>query len=731
MIRRFPFFSQLDAMDCGPACLRMVAAFHGRDYPLPFLREQSLVDREGASLLGLARAAEAIGLEAMAVQVPFRSTEPDRTGLADLPLPCIVHWKGDHFVVVYRMDRRYVWIADPETGRQRLDHAAFQRDWRGAAERGVVLLLSPLPDFYEQERTVARAFGFGYLLHLVRPYRRLVLQLLIGLLVLSVLQLMFPFLTQAIVDVGIGLQDLSFITLVLLAMLFIFLGETTVNLLQGWILLHLGTRVNVSLVSHFLQKLMRLPLRFFDQKTTGDLLQRIYDQQRIEAFLTSTSLQMLFSLFTMAVLGMVLWYYHLGIFLLFLGAAALYLAWIGWFLQRRAVVDQQRFRDLTANQNALIELIEGMPEIKLQQSARRRRYQWAAIQQRLFRTNVRFLTLTQYQDTGAQVISQLKDILIIFVAARSVLAGELTLGMMLAIQYVIGQMNVPLQQLAGFIRMAQDARLSLARLGEVYQMKDEAEEDEGRSEDLPAAGSIHLAKVSFAYNPLSGPVLQEVELTIPAGRVTAIVGPSGSGKTTLVKLLLGFYAPGGGSISVGGRPLSAIRHDRWRRACGAVLQDGFLFADTIARNIAESDELIDEARLEQAAQVANLLPYLDRLPLRYQTRLGPDGLGLSQGQRQRLLIARAVYKAPDYLFFDEATNALDAENERLIVDRLAGFFAGRTVVVVAHRLSTVRQADQIVVLDEGRVVETGTHDELVARRGRYFSLIRDQLELGN
>lgn len=732
MSRRFPHYQQLDKMDCGPTCLRMVAAYHGRAYSLNYLREHSYIERDGVSLYGIVKAAETIGLTAEAYRLPwFSENEADLQGLA---LPVIVHWKQEHFVVVYRITTRYVLIGDPDDkGLRKLTHREFLQGWCSVGEEaGIVLLLNPTPAFYDRDGGgEEELLGWRYLLGFLRPYRRLVVQLAIGLLGLSVLQLLFPFLTQAIVDIGINNRDIDFIYLMLAGMLLVFLGEVTITLLQGWILLHLGTRINVSLVAQFLRRVMGLPLRYFDQKTTGDFLQRIYDQRRIEVFLTNNTLSALFSFVSLFVLGGVLWWYHTGIFLVFLGAAGLYLAWVFWFLKRRALIDHQRFREMTANQNTLIELVQGMPEIKLQQSERKRRLGWVKIQNQLFRTNTRFLTLTQYQDTGAQFISQLKDIIIIVIAAQAVITGELSLGAMLAIQYIVGQLNVPLRSLVSFLRKAQDAKLSLERLGEIQQMEPEATTGDQWLDNIPTSADLVLEDLTFGYSPLSGPVLKGINLQIPHGQVTAIVGASGSGKTTLIKLLLGFYQPDSGRITLGDYDLQRYAISSWRSACGAVLQDGFLFSDTIAANIAESSDTVEADRLLQAVRLANLQDYVQSLPQQFQTKIGPQGNGISQGQRQRLLIARAIYKDPSFLFFDEATNALDAENEKTIVDNLEQFYEGRTVVVVAHRLSTVRNADKIVVLEQGEILEEGTHAELVAKKGRYLELISNQLELGS
>ena len=719
-------------MDCGPTCVRMIASYHGKHFSLQYLREISFIDRDGVSLLGIIKAAEKIGLESIGTKIPFEAGEYGKIGLRELPLPLIAHWEQKHFVVVYEITKKYIRIGDPALGLRKLSYEDFLAGWCPDNQvTGIVAVMSPTPEFYENEdQEDAKRFGFRYLFQFLRPYWKLLTQMGLGLLTLSVLQLLFPFLTQAIVDIGIDQQDIAFIYVILGGMLALFLGEVTITVLQGWILLHVGTRVNVSLVAQFLSKIMSLPIGFFDQKSTGDLLQRIQDQRRIETFLTGTTLSALFSAFSLFVLAGVLWFYHFGIFVIFVIAAVLYSGWIFLFLKRRALADRLRFRQMAENQNVLIELIQGMPEIKLQQSQHKRQWSWMAIQNKLFRTNTEFLTLTQYQDTGAKFISQLKDIFIIFVAAHAVIEGSLSLGMMLAIQYITGQMNIPLQRLIGFVRTAQDAQLSLERLGEIHKMANEEEDSSALREGIIEQADLKIENLHFAYNELTGNVLEDVSLNIPHGKVTAIVGASGSGKTTLVKLLLGFYEPSAGRIQLGDYALSSFSKNSWRSTCGAVLQDGFIFSDTIANNISESSYLVDQNRLLLATKIANLHSFIEQLPQGFQTKIGPMGNGISQGQRQRLLIARAVYKDPTYLFFDEATNALDTENEKIIVENLDQFFNGRTVVIIAHRLSTVRHADQIVVLEKGKIVEQGKHEALVAAKGRYYTLIRNQLELG-
>jgi ATP-binding cassette, subfamily B, bacterial len=739
---RFPFHHQLDAMDCGAACLRMVAEYHGRRYSLQQLRQRTYLDREGVSARGIVVAAEGIGLRPLPVKVPFQGADNEEVGLMDAPLPCIAHWRQNHFVVVYKTSKKNIWVADPARGKVKFSHAEFRRNWRSDQRRGVAILLEPTPEFYAQEGDKVNRSGFGFLFNYLQPYRRLTTQLIVGLLVASCIQFLFPFLTQAVVDVGIENQDIGFVWLILFAQLMLFAGQTTVRFIQNWILLHIGTRVNISLVSDFLVRLMAQPISFFDAKMTGDLLQRIGDHRRIEEFLTVGTLNILLSAFNLVIFGAVLAVYSLKIFVIFLIASVLYVAWIFLFLKKRADADLQRFRALSDNQGNIIELIQGMQEIKLQNSEHKRRYGWVHIQARLFRANMRSLSVTQWQDAGAQFIAQIKDIFIIAIAAAAVIQGNMTLGMMLATMFILGQLNVPLQQIITFVRAAQDAKISLERLGEIHQEGPKDEESSlgnlgitipQSSTLVPASLPLVLENLSFRYNPLTDFVLKNINLTIPAGKVTAIVGTSGSGKTTLVKMLLGFYEPSAGSVKVGPVQLKNIPPTEWRAKCGAVMQDGYVFSDSIASNIGESEEdweAIDQRKLLTAVQVAHIQEFIENLPLGYNTIVGAKGNGLSQGQRQRLLIARAVYKHPDYLFFDEATNALDAHTEKIITENLAKFFEGKTVVVVAHRLSTVKNADQIVVLEKGEIVEMGTHDQLSLQRGAYFRLVKEQLELG-
>lgn len=728
-MNKFYHYKQPDQMDCGPTCLRMVAKYYGKNFSLQKLREISGINREGVSLLGISEAAEKIGFRTIGAKV----TLPQ---LKECELPAILHWNQNHFVILHQISKNQFYIADPAKGLITFTEAEFAKNWLSSNQdgqrEGVALLLSPTPDFYSQEGDKSEGLNFSYLLKYLYRYKSLIVQLFVGLGVGSLLQLILPFLTQSVVDIGINTRNLNFIYIILIAQTMLIIGRMSVDFIRSWILLHISTRINISILTDFLIKLMKLPMNFFDLKMTGDIMQRMNDQHRIESFLTGSTLNVIFSIFNLVIFSFVLAYYNLSIFLIFGVSSVVYSVWVVLFLKKRRTLDFKRF-DLSArNQSEMVQLIAGMQEIKLNNCEQQKRWEWERIQAGLFRFNVKSLALGQYQQAGTFFINEGKNILITFLVAKSVIDGQLTLGAMMAVQYIIGQLNSPIEQLLGFIQQLQDAKISMERLNEIREMDDEEPVDKVFVKELPADKTIRLQDLSFTY-PGAGnePVLSKINLSIPEGKTTAIVGMSGSGKTTILKLLLRFYEPQQGDIKVGNGYLHQISFRFWRGLCGVVMQDGFIFSDSIAKNIAVGDEYPDLAKLKHALHVANITDFVDNLPLKLNTKIGAEGNGISQGQKQRILIARAVYKNPEYIFFDEATNALDANNEKVIMENLEGFFKGRTVVVVAHRLSTVKNADNIVVLDKGVIIEQGTHAELVRNQGEYYQLVKNQLELGN
>ena len=699
-------------------------------FSLESLRKKCYITREGVSFLGLSEAADSLGFRTIGVKISFELLTEN------VPLPCIVHWRQKHFIVVYKIKNDKIWAADPAIGLIKFTRDEFTANWATTIvegkQAGLVLIIEPTPSLYKNENEKEKTSGFRFLFKYFKLYRKYLYQLVFGLILGSCIQLVIPFLTQSIIDIGLNNNDIGFIYLILFAQLALVIGRMSVEFIRGWLLLHIGSRVNVAVISGFLQKLMSLPVSFFDTKLTGDILQRIEDNNRIEEFLTSASLNILFSFFNLVVFGIVLAIFSFKILALFLTGSVLYIVWVSIFMKSRARLDHLRFKQMSVSGNKLINIVNGMQEIKLTQSELSMRWDWEKLQATLFGLKVKGLSIIQYQSAGATFINEITNILITIVAATAVLKGDMTLGMMLAVQFIIGQLNVPVSQIIGFFRMSQDAKMSLDRLAEVHNLEEEEPDPEVKVRKLPEKKDIYFNGLSFQYEgPRSPYALKDINLFIEENKITAIVGTSGSGKTTLLKMLLGFYHPVAGEILIGDLKLPNLSLKIWREKVGAVMQDGFLFPDTIAVNIAPGAEEINEERLMKAVEIANIKTFIESLPLGYNTKIGNSGHGLSEGQKQRLLIARVIYKNPDIIVFDEATNSLDANNEKVIVENLKDFFKGKTVIVVAHRLSTVRGADQIVVLDNGRIIETGNHESLIAKKGAYYNLVKNQLELGN
>lgn len=734
MIKPFPHYQQLDSMDCGPSCLRMVAKYYGRSYSLQNLRERSFITRQGVSMLGISDAAESIGFRTQGVRISLEQL------IEDVPLPCILHWNQNHFVVLYDIKKRKSGatfkISDPGKGKYDMDLSGIQKCWistrKDGKDSGTALVLTPTPDFYERiDDQEQQKRNLSFYLRYLFPYRSQLFQLVVGMLLGSVFSLILPFLTQAMVDQGIGNRNLNFITLVLIAQLVLSVTQMGVGFIQSWISLHMNTRISITLISDFLAKLMRLPIRFFDAKNIGDIMQRIGDHGRIQSFMTGTTLTTIFSFFNFFVFAFIMAYYNLTILVVFLVGNALYVTWILSFMRYRRKLDNARFAQASANQSNMVQLITGMQEIKLNNCEKQQRWKWESIQVKLFKISIQGTALGQIQQVGSLFFSRTTSLLISFLAAKAVVDGEITLGMMMSISYIIGQLSGPIGQVIGFSQSLQDAKISLERLNEINNKEDEIVTVESKINTLPEDKTIKLEDVCFSYDGAEREyVLEDLNLTIPQNKVTAIVGASGSGKTTIIKLLLGFYEPVKGKLKVGNYSLTDINPHLWRQNTGAVMQEGFLFSDTIANNIALSEEAVDQKKLLYAVETANIKDFIESLPLKYNSKIGMEGSGVSQGQKQRLLIARTIYKNPMFLFFDEATNALDANNERTILDKLKEFYKGRTVVIVAHRLSTVQNADNIIVLDEGKVIEEGTHKELTEKKGAYYTLVKNQLELG-
>ena len=733
-MNRFPVCFQHDSMLCGITCLQMICKYFGREYSLDSLSKLCFATTEGVSMLGINEAANTLGLHTI-------SARATTTMLGEAPLPCILHWNQNHFVVLYKVKKgKKFYVADPGKGLVTYGLEEFKQHWistkSNGEDKGIAMFLETTPAFFtykiEGEEHIKKKRSFRFLLGYVKKYRKYFGQIILGLVVGSLLQLVLPFLTQSIVDIGIKNQNIGFVWLILLGQLMLTISRTSIDFIRRWLLLHISLRINISLVSDFFIKLLKLPMSFFDTKLMGDLMQRMNDHSRVNNFLTQQTLNITFAMLTFVVFSVVLFFYNKLVFAIFLLGSILYGTWMTLFLKRRKVLDYELFEQQAINNNKTYEFITSMQEIKLQDCEQRRRWEWEDTQADLFGVQMKSLKLQQTQEAGSIFINEVKNIIITVVAATAVIHGQMTLGMMLAVQYIIGQLNSPVEQLMNFFYSLQDVKISLERINEIHQMDDENGKEGLLTSIEDKNEGIDIKNIMFKYDPHAlRKTIDDVSIHIPQGKVTAIVGASGSGKTTLIRLMLGYYPVLEGKINIGNTDINKLNKKWWRRQCGVVMQDGVIFSESIARNIAVDDGDIDKERLLKAAEIACIKDYVMALPLKFNTKIGRDGVGLSQGQKQRILIARAVYKNPDYIFLDEATNSLDANNERSIVENLDKFYKGKTVVIVAHRLSTVKNADQIVVLNQGKVVEIGNHESLTAKRGAYYNLVKNQLELGN
>lgn len=729
---RFPFYKQHDSADCGPACLRSISDFYGKKYFLQRLREACNIGKDGVSLLGISDAAEEIGFRTKMVKMPITSLKES------IILPCILHWRQKHFVVLYKIQKcgkgHKYYICDPAKGLLKYNDSELIRNWSVDTINGIALLLETTPQFYERKNDYDNKskISWRFLLRYLLPHKKYLFQVILGIVIACILNFILPFLTQSVVDYGIGNKDINFIAVILVAQVMVVFGQVVNSLIINWILLHTTARISISLISDFLGKLTRLPIAFFDSKKIGDILQRITDHQRIQDFLTGSLLSVIMAVFIFLIYGIIIFKYDTTILLIFLIGSIIYIIWILLFMKRRKKLDYMRFQEASINQNSLIQLITGMQEIKLNGCEKQKRWEWEKSQAKLYSISIKGLSITQIQDIGGTFIDQTKNIIISFLAAKAVIDGQMTLGMMMALQYIIGQLNSPIKQFISFAESSQDAKLSMERLSEIHQLNDEEPVNNTRIITIPEEPSIRLQNVVFQYEGIhSEKVLNDINLDIPFAKTTAIVGTSGSGKTTLLKLILGFYQPSKGCLLVNGIPLDGYSGNSWRKRCGVVMQEGFIFSDSIANNIAISSNDIDDAKLKKAIEISNLDTFMNSLPHGYNTIIGPDGKGLSTGQKQRILIARSVYKDPPILIFDEATNSLDSNNEKMIMQKLNSFFQGKTVIIVAHRLSTVKNADNIVVLNKSKITEQGSHEELISLKGEYYELIKNQLELGD
>jgi len=717
-------------------CLSLIVAHYCKQPYMGRLFAADELQSPATDLLSISRVAERAG---------FRTKQAALTCAqlsGEITLPCIIYLPhSKRFGVVHSaksgIGRSKIKISiPPDPGAVSINKDLFGKSWiNDKNERGMLtgsaLIIEPTFRFYALMAGEKPKLSWKMVFAYFKNSHWQLISIIAAFLIASLVQLIFPFLLQSIVDVGIGTKDIHYITVILFAQLMLVFSRISVDFVRARLLWHISNLINLSILSDFWIKLFRLPMSFFDQQPTGNIMQRINDNRQIQTFLTGSAVNTFFSLLNFIVFAVVLMMLKGSLFGIFAAGVFIYFLWIRFFLKYRRKLNNQIFKTAARENNATLEIVQGMQEIKLQNIEQSKRWEWEKIQIALFRLNIKNLTLGQIQQSGAILINQSKDIFLTFAVAKLVISGDLTFGSMLAVQYIIGQLTGPIELFIGFLQAAQDAKISMERLNEIHLMDDEEKDDQAYKSNAITTGSIKIRHLSFGYPGTTAAVINGIDLDIPEGKTTAIVGVSGSGKTTLLRLLLKFYESYEGTINIGEEPLGTVNPSAWRKQCGAVLQDGFIFNDTIANNIALGCNIIDQGRLQAACNMANILSFVQSLPGGFDTMIGSLGVGISQGQKQRILIARVIYKNSPYIFFDESTNALDANNEKTIVENLQPFFVGKTVVVVAHRLSTVKNADKIVVLHNGRIIEQGSHHQLAGLKGRYFELVRNQLELGN
>lgn len=720
----FPFFKQLDTMDCGPASIKIIAKFYGKNFSFKFLRDKCNISREGISLKDLSRVSEEIGLRNLPLKLSFDDL------IKKITLPCILHWDYNHFVVLYKIKNSKVYISDPQIGLVNYSIDEFIYYWKKNNDKGIVLVVEPSPSFYEKDE-VNTSSSFSNYVGYLKPHTKFLIQVFIGMIIGVVINLIFPFITQSIVDIGIETKDYNFINLLLIASIILTISSVFSGYIQNRMILYVADKVNISMVSDFIKKTLQLPVTFFERKMTSDILNRINDHNRIQDFILTSFLGILIAGISFIIYAIILVYYNFNLFLFFIIGTILYIIWILLFLKKRRILDFKFFDSNNLNQNEIIQIVDNSTEIKVNNLQQKKRWDWERSRLEIYDLNIKLLNLTQTQNIGTAIIDRLKNVFITFFAAKAVINGEMTLGMMLSAQYIIGQMNGPVNQLIGFIQSFQNAKISLERVNEVVFEENEEKIFDGIEMPIPLDKSIKIKNLSFRYHISDPYVLKNINLEIPEGKMLAIVGQSGSGKTSLLKILLRLYEDYEGDILIDDVNFKSINIHKWRAICGAVLQDGKILDETILKNIILDDIDIEINKLNNVIKITNLENFINKKNLKLYTIVGKAGVGISGGEKQRILIARALYKNPNFLFFDEATNSLDTKNEEEITNNLINLTKNKTTVVIAHRLSTVKFADTIIVLDKGEIVEKGNHNELLKLKGYYYNLINSQLELQN